>query len=102
MNQLMANLDDFMQEHEARDLISDSCDVWPICGAGIGLIGGVVAPLLGVLLTLASWLGGHIGSSPLLHKLGTICFFLTVPLFIFGAYCLDVLEKRGWKFGGRG
>ena len=99
MEELNMSDEEVMVEREPRDLISDSRDVWPACGAGIGLIGGVVAPFFGVLLTVVSWLEGSSGYAPRLHKLGTISFLLAIPLLIFGGYCLDVLEKRGWKLG---
>ena len=99
MKQLIANQEDFLLERHPQGLISDSRDVWPVCGAVIGLIVGLLAPLLGAFLTVVAWLEGSSGSGPLLHKLGTASFLLTIPLLFFGAYCLDVLEKRGWKLG---
>ena len=97
MNQLISNQNVVLQGHETKDLISETRDVWPVCGAGIGLIGCALAPLFGILLTMVGWLEGNNGYGPLLHKLGTVFFLLTIPLLIFGGYCLDVLEKRGWK-----
>src|SRR5215475_5364388 len=73
--------------------------VWSVCGAGLGFIGGVLAPVFGVILTAASWIEGASSPGPLLHKAGTLCFYLTVPLLILGGYCLDAMEKRGWKIG---
>jgi hypothetical protein len=99
MEQLSANLEDVLHEREARALISHSRDVWPVCGVGIGLVGGVLAPLLGALLTAAAWMEGNGGYGLLLHKLGTFSFWLTIPLLSFGSHCMDVLEKRGWKLG---
>lgn len=99
MNQLIANQEDVLQEHETKGLISDTRDVWPVCGAGIGLVGCVLTPLLGAVLTVVAWIEGNNGYGQLLHKLGTVFFLLAIPLLIFGGYCLDVLEKRGWKIG---
>jgi hypothetical protein len=73
--------------------------VWPVCGAGIGLIGGVLAPIAGAATTIFCWFDGAASTTPMLHKIATICFYLTVPLLIFGGCCLDALEKRGWKIG---
>src|SRR5262249_54267849 len=98
MKQQIVSQEEVSPELGARGLINDSRDVWPVCGAGIGLIGGVLAPLLGALFTFVSWFEGNSGFGPSLHRLGTISFLLTIPLLIFGGYCLDVLEKRGWKF----
>jgi hypothetical protein len=98
MEQLNANQEDVLRERKAGTLISDSRDVWPVCGAGIGLVGCVLAPLIGVLLAVIARMEGNGGHGPLLSKLSTVLFLLTIPLLIFGGYCLDVLEKRGWKF----
>ncbi len=73
--------------------------VWAVCGAGIGLIGGVLAPFFGAVFTIISWLEGSGLHAPTFQQAGTICFFLTIPLLIFGGVCLDALEKRGWKIG---
>jgi hypothetical protein len=84
---------------KAEKVREDNGYVWPVCGAGVGLIGGVLAPLLGAILTVFSWVEGNISPGPILHEVGTGCFFLTVPLLVLGACCLDALEKRGWKIG---
>ena len=62
-------------------------------GACVGLIGGVVAPLVGLALSslawfIGDWHGFHLGRD------GTILLFLTIPLLIFGAHCLDLLDKE--------
>lgn len=62
-------------------------------GAVVGLIGGVLAALLGSLFTVVSWLGANEGARRPLSTLGTTLLFLTIPLLIFGGYCLDLLEK---------
>src|SRR5262245_41859775 len=98
MKLLTPNQEGALHEPEVKDLISNSRDVWPVCGAGIGLIGCALTPLLGALLTLVAWIKGNSGAGPFLHKVGTVLFLLTIPLLIFGGYCLDVLEKRGYKF----
>ena len=61
-------------------------------GACIGLIGGVIAPLVGAAFTALGWLIGdwhgiHLGRD------GTVLLFLTIPLLIFGAHCLDLMDK---------
>ena len=65
-------------------------------GACVGLLGGVVAPLVGLALTALAWFigdwhGFHIGRD------GTVLLFLTIPLLIFGAHCLDLLDKEDKK-----
>lgn len=71
--------------------------VWAVCGAGIGFVGGLLAPLFGAVFTILSRIEGTGLRAPIFERAGTICFFLTIPLLIFGGACLDALEKRGWK-----
>src|SRR5215471_7867419 len=61
------------------------------CGACLGLLGGIVAPLFGSALTAFSWLFGDWHG---LHeqRVGTVLLFLTIPLLIFGAHCLDLID----------
>jgi hypothetical protein len=70
------------------------CHGWTLksTGACVGLLGGVVAPLAGLALTVLAWFigdwhGFHIGRD------GAVLLFLTIPLLIFGAHCLDLLDK---------
>jgi hypothetical protein len=62
-------------------------------GACVGLFGGVIAPLAGLALTALAWIigdwhGFHLGRD------GAVLLFLTIPLLIFGAHCLDLLDKE--------
>jgi len=66
---------------------------WKSCGAAFGLMGGIIAPLLGFALTALAWLIGDWHGVPLKHT-GTILLFLTIPLLIFGAHCLDLIDKE--------
>jgi hypothetical protein len=66
---------------------------WKSMGACVGLIGGLIAPLVGLVFTVLAWFigdwhGFHLGRD------GTILFLLTIPLLIFGAHCLDLLDKE--------
>jgi len=70
-------------------------------GACVGFVGGVIAPLVGLALTALAWFigdwhGFHLGRD------GTILLFLTIPLLIFGAHCLDLLDKDTQRARGRG
>jgi hypothetical protein len=65
---------------------------WRSCGAIAGLSGGIIAALMGSLLTAITWFIS-IGSS-YLRTLGTILLFMTIPLLVFGAHCLDLSERR--------
>jgi hypothetical protein len=62
-------------------------------GAVAGLAGGILSALFGAGFTVASWLAANKGARQWLSTAGTALFFLTVPLLIFGAYCMDWMEK---------
>jgi hypothetical protein len=64
-----------------------------VMGALAGLVGGVVAGLFGAVLTAASWFVINAGARHLFSTTGTVLLFLTIPLMIFGGYCLDWMEK---------
>lgn len=60
------------------------------CGAMLGLGGGVVLPIIGIVLLVIN----RFAYGNNLHPIGTFLLLATIPLLIFGAYCLDMLEKR--------
>ncbi|HKQ75339.1 MAG TPA: hypothetical protein VJ810_16690 [Blastocatellia bacterium] len=62
-------------------------------GAVVGLFGGIFATMSGAVFTVASWLVTNDGASQWLSTAGTVLFILTIPLFIFGAFCMDWVEK---------
>ena len=64
-----------------------------VIGALTGLMGGVVAGLFGAVLTAASWFVINAGARHLFSITGTVLLYLTIPLMIFGGYCLDWMEK---------
>jgi len=66
---------------------------WKSCGAAAGLIGGMIAPLLGLGLTALAWFVTRWHGVPL-KKTGAILLFLTLPLLIFGAHCLDLIDHE--------
>ena len=64
-------------------------------GAAVcGLCGGIIAPVLGAILTAVAWFTGPEWHGHLLQRDGTILLFLTIPLLIFGAHCLDLLDSE--------
>ena len=63
-------------------------------GAVAGLAGGMTTALLGSLLTLAGWLVANEGASHWLTTTGSVLLFLTIPLIVLGACCLDWVEKN--------
>ncbi|HEY0386415.1 MAG TPA: hypothetical protein VGC64_10405 [Pyrinomonadaceae bacterium] len=66
---------------------------WRVTGAVCGLAGGCLTALLGTLLSAGAWtLGDETGVSSL-HILGSILLLATIPLLVFGAHCLDLLER---------
>jgi hypothetical protein len=64
-----------------------------VMGALAGLVGGGVAGLFGATLTAASWFVINDGARHLFSTTGAVLLFLTIPLMIFGGYCLDWMEK---------
>jgi hypothetical protein len=67
---------------------SDWCSV----GAVAGLTGGIVATILGSILTALSWFsedGAHAEKVA-----GTVLLVLTIPLLVVGAQCLDLMDKK--------
>src|SRR5262245_14834641 len=64
-----------------------------VLGAVGGLVGGIFSALFGGAFTLASWLTRNQGARQWLSTMGTVLFFLTVPLLIFGGYSMDWMEK---------
>jgi hypothetical protein len=64
-----------------------------VLGAVGGLAGGIFSALFGAAFTAASWLTRNQGARQWLSTIATALFFLTVPLLIFGGYCMDWVEK---------
>ena len=64
-----------------------------VLGAVGGLAGGIFSALFGAAFTAASWLTRNQGARQWLSTIATALFFLTVPLLIFGGYCMDWIEK---------
>jgi hypothetical protein len=62
-------------------------------GAVGGLTGGIFSALFGAGFTVASWFTANQGVRQWLSTVGTTLFFLTIPLLIFGGFCMDWMEK---------
>jgi len=78
---------------EIQRLIETNPWAWQSIGALSGLVGGVLCPVLGTLLIGATRFSTeHLVS--LLNVLSIIFFALTIPILIFGAPCLDLLERK--------
>jgi len=74
---------------------------WRSVGATFGLCFGLLAPLVGSLLTGISWFTGPHWHGFFIQRDGTVLLFLTIPLLIFGAHCLDLMEKENEVAKGR-
>ena len=65
-----------------------------VAGVAFGLAGGVASGIFGAALTAAGWLIANEGARHWLSSAGSTLLLLTIPLIIFGAFCLDGLEKN--------
>lgn len=63
-------------------------------GAVCGLCGGIGVGLLGSIVSAVTWFTGPEWHGHLLQRDGTVLLFLTIPLLIFGAHCLDLLDNK--------
>ena len=70
---------------------------WRTGGAICGLGFGIVAPVIGSILTAIAWFTGPQWHGFFLQRDGTALLFLTIPLLILGAHCLDLIEKQEEK-----
>lgn len=95
------------EEHEAaRDqacddpferiefLIRNNPWTWQSVGAVSGLVGCILAPALGTLLTVVRWFVSLQRASAYLNRLSIVLFALTIPLLALGAHCFDLLEAQ--------
>ncbi len=64
-----------------------------LLGAVAGCMGGVVAALFGSVFTAISWFVADEGVRQWLSTAGSTLLLMTIPLIIFGGYCLDWTEK---------
>jgi hypothetical protein len=67
---------------------------WRSAGAFCGLCFGIISPLIGSILTAIAWFTGPHWHGFFIQRYGTVLLFLTIPLLIFGAHCLDLMEKH--------
>ena len=68
---------------------------WEATGAVCCFSGGMLAALIGSVLTASIWVLGA-PLHPWLHGLGTALLIVTIPLLIFAGYCMD-WEEQGSK-----
>ena len=67
---------------------------WQSVGAVVGLGGGILAVADGTLMSAIAWLRGEGANDASMHGVGSILLLSTIPLLIFGAHCLDLLDRR--------
>jgi hypothetical protein len=67
---------------------------WQAVGAVTGLCGGVLAAVVGALLSAVAWVRGDENGGLSMHGVGSILLLSMLPLLIMGAHCLDLLDKR--------
>lgn len=67
---------------------------WKTGSAVFGFCGGVSAGVLGSILTAIAWFTGAVWHGHSVQRFGTILLFLTIPLLVLGAHCLDLFETE--------
>jgi len=67
---------------------------WQSIGAVLGLVGGILSPVLGTLLIAVMWIIGSSEEVSVLNVVSIVSFVLTLPLLAGGAHCLDLLERK--------
>jgi predicted phage tail protein len=65
-----------------------------LAGAVVGLLGGLAGVLGGSLLTAASWFTRAEGARQGLATAGSVLLYLTIPLLLLGAVCMDWVEEK--------
>ena len=70
---------------------------WRTEGAVFGLCAGLLSPLVGSIFTAIAWFTGPQWHGLSLQRYGTVLLFLTIPLLIFGAHCLDREDQQAKK-----
>jgi len=70
---------------------------WRSAGAVCGMCFGVISPLIGSILTAIAWFTGPRWHGFSIQRYGTVLLFLTIPLLIFGAHCLDLIDQEDQK-----
>jgi hypothetical protein len=67
-------------------------------GAACSFSGGILAALIGSVLTASTWILGAV-AHPWVRGLGTAFLILTIPLLILAGYCMDWMERDRNKSG---
>ena len=67
---------------------------WQSGGAACGLCFGLITLLIGLALTAITLFTGPGWHGFALQRDGLVLLFLTFPLLVFGAHCLDLLDQQ--------
>jgi len=70
-----------------------------LLGSAIGIFGGISSPVMGTILMAAGWFMPDGSVRQWLLMSGSILLFLTIPLIVIGASCLDWAEKDESRHG---
>lgn len=79
---------------EIESLIMMNPWAWQSVCAVLGLVGGVIVPILGAICDVIAWFVGSAAVVSYLHVLSIVLCALTIPLLILGASCLDLLAAK--------
>ncbi len=74
---------------------------WEAWGGVCCFLGGILAALMGSLLSVGEWIVG----APLhrwIHVAGTALFIIAIPLILFAGFCLDWAQRPPKKPFPRG
>ena len=66
---------------------------WGAVSAFCCFSGGLVAALIGSILTAGTWIWGA-APHPLMRGIGTTLLILTIPLLILAGHCMDWMERE--------
>ncbi|MDQ1728314.1 MAG: hypothetical protein QOD33_439 [Pyrinomonadaceae bacterium] len=69
---------------------------WEAAGGACCFVAGIVAALLGSLLTASGWVLGA-ALHPWIHAAGTLFLIAAIPLILFAGFCLDWAERERGK-----
>ncbi len=79
-------------KHIDEDIFRKSWSWWNI-GATFGLLGGMSAILIAIILTIVMWLFKQDAVHISLQTVTNVLFYSAFPLLFFGAYCLDKIDE---------
>ncbi len=80
--------------HVVMEQVRNHVWTWLTGGAVCGLGFGIISPLIGSILTAIAWFTGPLWHGFSIQRYGTVLLFLTIPFLVFGAHCLDLMERQ--------